>query len=173
MHSAPLVTSLPGLARPATPPRAPRRPGLDPGPVRGPGRQPLQPRLRPGLAARPVPRHRSARGSSGSQAAGRRLSSARPSLCLQRAPTVCLAPRRSLVHKDGGQYRCCHRGSFAPQSVQNSLRLKPAFKHKPCSSHCPPQEQPLQLNSPGPVGSSQLASKSDLALFVECVSYLL
>lgn len=31
MHSAPLVTSLPGLARPATPPRATRRPGLDPG----------------------------------------------------------------------------------------------------------------------------------------------
>lgn len=35
MHSAPLVTSLPGLARPATPPRAAQRPGLDPGPPLG------------------------------------------------------------------------------------------------------------------------------------------
>lgn len=105
MHSALLVTSLPGLARPATPPHSTRRPGLDPDLRRGgsPGHQGFQPPLHPGLAARPLPPGivLCARAAGGRlfQCASQRDSSMSTYSVASSIPS-------SVVHKEGGEYSC-------------------------------------------------------------------
>lgn len=175
MHSAPLVTSLPGLARPATPPAPLGALALTPA-CAGP-RTPTAPASVAPRPCRLPSAHQTSVCARELQGSGLRKmlvqSAARQACAVSTYCVSCVASSPvALSTKREGTVAVTRDLFLQSQHKLRASSRPPVFKYKHYSSSCVPQDQLLHLNSLDQWDSSELASKSGFALLVESASFL-